>query len=134
MGDDLIVFEEHWVTIRWDDALKAICAEWKAYAEGDDFRSPLTHALGLCQRRRASRYLADCRYLGPVTQADQRWLNTDWFPRMSNAGLRFMAVVSPRSSVSRLSVRQVLNRVGDIPLTNSNFDDVEAARAWLRSC
>lgn len=133
MKDDLVVYSERWVTIRWDDSLKAVCAEWKAYAEGDDFRNPLNAALGLCQRRRPSRYLADCRSLGPISQSDQRWLNELWFPPAVNAGLRFMAVITPKAAVARLSVRQVFSRIGDIPLVNANFDDLEAARTWLRS-
>ena len=73
------------------------------------------------------------RLLGPVAQDDQRWTNSDWFPRAVSGGVRWMAIVQPKAAVARLSVKSILSKVNDVNLVTSYFDDLETARRWLRS-
>ncbi len=129
----MIIYDAHWITIRWDESLKASWAEAKAYAEGEELRAGYNAMLELCRRKRNSRYLADARNLAPISQADQRWLNEEWFPRIVAAGVRSMAIVMPRSAVARLSARQILSNIRNITFTTNHFEDLEAARAWLRT-
>lgn len=128
----MIHYNERWLTIHWDESTQAVWMEWKAYVEGEDFRSGLDTGLSLIRQKRAYRWLADLRRLGPIRQVDQQWTSDDWFPRAVAAGVRFMALVSPTAAVSRLSVKQIMSKVKDIELVTSNFDDMEDARAWLR--
>ncbi len=129
----MIYLNERWLTIHWDEALQAVWMEWKAYAEGEEFRSGLDAGIALLRQQRASRWLADLRLLGPVRQVDQECTNHDWFPRAVAAGIRFMALVSPQAAVSRLSVKRIMSKVNNVELSTANFDDLELARAWLRN-
>lgn len=129
----MVIYDERWLTVRWDESLKVAWAEAKAYAEGEEFRAGYSAILELCRRKRNSRYLADARNLAPISQADQRWLNEEWFPQILAAGVRSMAIVMPKSAVARLSARQILNKVNNITFVTNHFDDLEAARAWLRT-
>ena len=129
----MIHFDEPWLTIHWDEPCQAVRMEWKAYVEGDQARQGLEAGLSLFQRKRASRWLADVRLLGPVRQVDQQWINQDWFPRAIAAGLRFMATVVPKSAIARMSVKQIMSKVNEVDIINCNFDDLEQARHWLRS-
>ena len=89
-------YEERWATIRFDDSVHAVWVEWKSYAEGEQYRSALEAMVELLRQKKSSRLLADCRHIGPVTQADQQWSNLDWRPRAIGAGLRWIAIVAPR--------------------------------------
>lgn len=129
----MIIYDERWITVRWDESLKASWAEAKAYAEGEEFRAGYNAILELCRQKRNNRYLADARNLAPISQADQRWLNEEWFPQILAAGVRSMAIVMPKSAVARLSARQILSNINDITFVTNHFDDLEAARAWLRT-
>ena len=129
----MIHLDERWLTIHWDESLQAVWMEWKSYCEGADFRSALDAGLTLIRQKRTSRWLADLRLLGPVRQDDQQWANNDWFPRAVAGGVRFMALVSPRAAVARLSVKQIMSKVDEVNLITAHFDDIEAARAWLRN-
>jgi hypothetical protein len=129
----VVVYNARWITIRWDESLKASWAEAKAYAEGEELRAGYNAMLELCRQKRNSRYLADARNLAPVSQTDQRWLNEEWFPQIMAAGVRFMAIVMPKSAVARLSARQILSTIDTITIVTNHFDDIEAARAWLRT-
>ncbi|MFO0578174.1 MAG: STAS/SEC14 domain-containing protein [Polyangia bacterium] len=130
----MIVYDSHWLTIRWDESLKATHFEVKGYAESEEFRAGMGQLLALCQRKRNSRYLADTRLMAAVTQSDQRWVNEVYVPAMIAAGVRYQAVIMPKSAVARLSAKYVLAKINEVTLTTNYFDDVETARAWLRTC
>lgn len=54
-------------------------------------------------------------------------------PRGIAAGWCWLAIVSPKATVARLSVRQVINNINNMSFVTSYFDDMEAARSWLRN-
>lgn len=129
----MIYFDEPWLTIRWDDYSQAVWLEWKSYVEGEQTRIGLDTGLRLFESKRTNRWLADVRLVGPIRQVDQQWVNQDWFPRAIAAGLRFMAYVSPRSSVARLSIKQIMSKVNEVEVLQGYFDDLQQARTWLRN-
>ena len=128
----MIYYNERWLTIYWEESTQAVWMEWKSYVEGEEFRSALDAGISVIRQKRASRWLADLRRLGPIRQVDQQWTNEDWFPRAVAAGVRAMALVSPTAAVSRMSVQQIMSRVKEIELVTAYFDDLEEARTWLR--
>lgn len=127
----MIHFDARWVTIRWDADIQAVHAEWKGYSEGKEIRAGLDAGCELLRKKRARRWLADLRKLGPIRQEDQRWMYEVWFPRAIALGLRWMALVEPRSAVARMSVSGVMSRVDSKDIIQSYFDQVELARGWL---
>ncbi|MFO0575818.1 MAG: hypothetical protein U1A78_17615 [Polyangia bacterium] len=129
----MIVYKDHWLTLRWDESLQAAWAQGSAYAEGAELRPGYDAILALCRSKQNRRYIGDARDLAPISPSDQRWINEEFMPKLIAAGVRFMAVVIPRASVARLSVRQVLSRVHDVSFVTAYFDDLEAARDWLRT-
>lgn len=129
----MIHYDEPWLTVHWDESCHAVWLEWKGYVEGEPARQGLDCGLELLRRKRANRWLADVRRLGPVRQVDQQWINQDWFPRVIRAGLRFIATVTPQTAIARMSVRQIMSKVNEIDISTANCDDLEQARLWLRA-
>ena len=129
----MIVYKDRWLTLRWDEPIQAAWAQGSAYAEGAELRAGYDAILALCRSKRNRRYIGDARDLAPISQADQRWINEEFMPRLLAAGVRYMAIVIPKASVARLSVRQVLSKVNEINLVTAYFDEIEAARDWLRT-
>lgn len=126
-------FDKRWITVRFDESIQAVCLEWKGYAEGEEYRSGFDAGIKLLRQKGANRWLGDCRLLGPITQADQLWMNKDWHPRAAAAGMRWVALVSPQAAVARLSIKYIITKVHHTDLVFNYFDDLESARAWLRS-
>ena len=54
-------------------------------------------------------------------------------PRAVAAGLDWMAFVMAKKVVMQLTMKSFMARINDRDLTTSYFDDVDQARAWLRS-
>ena len=48
-------------------------------------------------------------------------------------GLRFIATVSPKLAVARLSIKQIMSKVNEVEVMQGHFDDLQQARSWLRS-
>ena len=128
----MIYYDERWITIRWDDSVKAVWTEYKGYAEGEEYREAHEVALRLLREKRTSRWLCDARHLAPIRQVDQQWLNTDWVPRGVAAGARWLALVSPKAMVAQLSVKQIIRSINHMSFVTNYFDDIDLARDWLR--
>ena len=119
------------ITIHWDEDIRAVVMEWTKYAISVRFRRALNEGLDLLVEKGAHRWLADLRCLGPVGPKDQEWSNNDWFPRGLAGGITRMALVVPDSTLSRLSVDAIMQQVKYTQLATQYFDSVEEARCWL---
>jgi len=131
----MIYFESRILRVRWNDAERWVIIEWKGYGEGAELRTALDKVLELLSMKGASATLSDASHMAAVTQEDQRWIVSNWTPRARALGLRKMAIMTPRSGVSRLSVNQMLKAAAPLrgdELQTAYFDTPEKAAAWLR--
>lgn len=126
-------FDSEYLTITHAPESDAVVMQWKARASGEDFRGGLDRGLALLKEKRTSRWLANMRDLGIVTQEDKEWVNTNWFPRAIEGGMRFMALVVPKSALSKMSVKHIMNEVDGADIVTHYFDDVDDAHVWLSS-
>jgi hypothetical protein len=129
----MIYLDNAFGTVHWDDSLSAVCVTFKAFVDGEDFRSLSNAGIELLIQKKASKWLGDCRNMGAVTQEDQRWSSEDWLPRVMAAGLTHMAIVSPKKVVAQMAVKTFMTKVQGKQHVTMNFDDLEKARAWLRA-
>lgn len=119
------------LNIQWDDSIKSVIMTWKKFAKGEDFRMGLNEGVNLVNLKGGSNWLADLRDLGTVIKEDQEWSNNDWYPRAIAAGVRFMAIIMPKSFISALSVKNILTKVEDIKVETQYFGSLEDAKLWL---
>jgi hypothetical protein len=119
--------------VDWDEPTGAVLLTWKMFAAGEEFREVVNAGVDLLLQKKTKRWLGDLRYLGAVTQEDLKWSEQSWFPRATEGGMAYLALVSPRKIVAQMAVRSFINKVNDRDLEIANFDDVDKAKAWLRS-
>lgn len=109
-----------------------ITVRWKNYAPSGTYRATLDRVVDLINEHRLRYFLTDQRRRGAILHEDERWLVTDWAPRMAKAGLERAAIVQSEDFFNRTTVdrfvRTVLPTV-DYPIMN--FHTMEDARAWL---
>lgn len=132
-----VMAELRFLRILWDDELEAVHMQWLEPTGGEPFRDGLNRGLGLLMLKGTSKWLADLKWLGMITKADESWMNETWFPRAVDAGLQWLAIISPESSLSTVSVRGLLESqetkllIEEDRLVTMSFEDVRHARAWL---
>ena len=123
--------EYPFITIHWDEEINTVIMEWTKFAISARFRRALNEGLDLLIEKGSHRWLADLRGLGPVGPEDQEWSNEDWFPRGIAGGITCMALVVPDSTLSKMSVETIMQKVDATNLTTRYFDSVAEARQWL---
>ena len=121
--------------IRWDEAEKIAVLEWRSYADGQEYRHVLGVLIEVLQKHAARKVLADTRLMKVVTQEDQAWVAKEWSPKARVAGLRYSALIVPKSALAKLSLaRMITTNQADAGAGKiEHFDNIEAARSWLRS-
>jgi hypothetical protein len=123
------MYETTKVRFSFDPATRCVFGEWKGFASGDEYRQALEAGLALLAQHRTSRWCADLREFKTATADDQRWTDTEWFPRAVKAGMRRLAVVLPESVIAQLAVQRQVTQVGDVE--SRFFASVPEAKAWL---
>lgn len=115
----------------WDSMCEAVRIEWHGWADSKERQAILEAGLGALRAHRGSRWLADCRDMKAVKQADQEWIDQSWFPRVLAAGLRRMALVIPKSGLARINLDDMMRRVPETKLETGHFATIEEATEWL---
>ncbi len=124
-------FDEDFLEIHWDEHVKCVTMVWKKFAKGDNFRKGLNAGLDLIKQKQASKWLADMTNMQVLALDDQEWANVDWFPRGIAGGIRKMALITPKSALAKMGVKNIMNKVGDVELETAYFDNFDEAKAWL---
>ena len=87
--------------------------------------------LELIRQKHARKLFADMTVMDTVPNEDLLWTETDWFPRCLKAGLRYSAVVMPKSLASHMSIDKMSERIDPNAVTRRFFADPESASEWL---
>jgi hypothetical protein len=129
----MIHFDEPFLTISWEPEDRIIRAEWKDEIGGEPMRRGLDAGLELIRLQQARRWLVDSRRLGAIAPADVKWVNDVWMPQAAAAGISAMAFVLARKLVMQLTMKAFMARIDEREVANAYFDELEPARAWLRT-
>ncbi|MBL9102516.1 MAG: STAS/SEC14 domain-containing protein [Myxococcales bacterium] len=129
----MIHFDEPFLTITWEPEDRIIRAEWKDEVGGEPMRRGLDAGLELIRQKQARRWLVDSRRLGAIDPADVKWVNDVWMPQAAAAGVSAMAFVLAQKIAMKLTMRAFIARIDEREVANAYFEDLAAARAWLRT-
>lgn len=118
----------------WDPKSNAVCIEWQGWADPTEFAAANEAGLRALIEHHSSRWLGDLRNLKAIQQSDQEWIVRDWFPRMLAAGLIRIALVTAKSGLAMMNIRDILSKIpGTKSLEVGHFATVEEAQEWLRA-
>ena len=126
------VYEDDVVQLFWDTKAAYHIAEWHGFAKDDRLRHAAHACMYAARERRSARWLADIGDFSVIGPDDQAWIASEFYPRLVEAGLRFMAIVLPVKAVAQLSLRQANAAYGaNGPLVFEYFGTRAAAARWL---
>lgn len=74
--------------------------------------------------------LTDSRTAGPVLDEDVEFFKTAVLPEMERAGIRFLAIVMPKSKFTQLTIKDMTSEVKVMNIRY--FESMREARHWLR--
>ena len=127
-----------YLDITWDLDVRAQISSWVDRPSGRDIRGGLEAALDEYVKLRNevpdAQWVGDTREIGVISQEDQDWINNDWFPRLLETGVRYMAVVAPRSVIAKMAVESIVTRVEGTALTTNYVETIDEGLEWIASC
>lgn len=74
--------------------------------------------------------LTDSRTAGPVLDEDVEHFKSKVMPEMEKAGVRYLAIVMPKSKYTQLTIKEMTEHTRVIKV--QYFDSMREARHWLR--
>jgi hypothetical protein len=135
----MIYADTRFLKVAWDESLRSACVEWKdTYVDGEEYRTALDKVLDLLELKKSNRLLGDGRRMKVISVADQAWVEASWLPRSAQVGLRYSALLLPKSALALLSVDRIVTKyklsdAASAEVVSAYFDDIERAKAWLRT-
>lgn len=128
------LFAEECIAIHHDTEGGWLHVDWRGYQTVGTVQAGCERILELMVEHRTGRVLNDNTHVVGIWNGASEWVAVDWFPRMTAAGLTCFAWVYSPSRFSQVSTDETLERMDSEAVGVKVFDDVDDARAWLRSC
>ncbi|TGE28685.1 hypothetical protein [Hymenobacter metallicola] len=108
--------------------------EWLNFATSAELRTGLDMGLQLAEQYHVRAWIGNLRHMHLIRPLDQKWINTDWFPRFALLDILHMAVVESEDVLNRQGVTHIMhNAHGLAPLSTAYFSNIQDARHWVRT-
>ncbi|WP_128103493.1 hypothetical protein [Paenibacillus sp. DCT19] len=128
----MIFYDSPQATVTWNEEKKVVVLQWKSFAKGEPYRTPLNKVLELAVQKRTNKALYDSRHLAVISPDDQEWVAKDWYPRSKEAGIKYSALLVPHKAIAKSSANRMLSGM-DISNPSEEFNDIDEAFSWLAS-
>ena len=126
-----VIVDNEYATLVYYPELKIIHHVLHKPVPGQEFRSTLNAGAEALQKYEATKWLSDDRGNGPMAQEELDWANTDWFPRVAQAGWKFWALVVPESMMARFALKEAVDNVYEVGVRIMAFTEPDEAMDWL---
>ncbi len=125
------LLQNEFATVWFDAERNLVHHQFHRFIAGAAFREVLTKGLETFEKESATKWLSDDRENSALPLDDEKWAQTEWFPRMVKAGWKYWAIVLPQKIVGQLNMNRHGKFFADQGLTVNYFTDPEAALRWL---
>ena len=128
-----VLYDEPFLRITHDPILRSIRLKWNGHARSDQYRQGLMIALEFIETHGEVHFwIADLRDMTAILQADEKWANETWFPRLFNTGLQRMAIIASKDYFNQTSVERSFTAVhGQLTFEVAWFRSSGEAMEWI---
>lgn len=129
-----LLYQDESAKIYWDNEMQGIEFEAIRFVSTTALRATLQRTLDIIRQRKARRFLIGLVNIDCIPMEDLVWAETDWFPRCLQAGIKYVAMVMPKSLSALVAVDKSSSRINpDVSgFVRRFFSDVEEGRQWLK--
>ena len=128
-------YEDEYATIALDDSIPCVTLKLTGIPRYSEHYQHVQSKRMELVRAEAKNYpklhlLTDSRTAGPVLDEDVQFFKASVLPEIERAGIRYLAIVMPKSKFTQLTIRDMTN-TADL-LNVRYFESLRDARSWLR--
>lgn len=126
-------------TIEYDPSVPCLIDTVREFLLSDEIRAHMNKGLELLIEKKQIHgqigWLANTHSVSPLFEDDLKWIAEDWIPRAEQAGIGYVALVTPGDYVAEMNMEvyedhlQVVTPGG---LVTKKFKDLESAAEWLK--
>ena len=121
--------------IRLNNDSNSIELEYKDIIAVKDFRKILGKVYDYSVEHHTTKNLVDMRKMGMIPPEAQKWIETEWFPKMIQAGVLTYGMVVAQSAAAQASTDDLTDKIDDQReaggVKNGFFGTLEEARNWI---
>lgn len=126
-------FQNHVVTITYEEEFQLGTAVWSGFLTSQEFREAITTCVQMMEDYKLLRWLGDNRKMKVIRQADQAWFVEHILPKLYQSTLRRNAVLVSEDFFNKAAVEQIYKRAeGQSDLITKDFDNKLLAMGWLK--
>lgn len=129
--ETLITFTNEVAQVEVHPRQQLVRLTWSGNASGDLYRKPSLAVLKAVLDHRLKYFLSDARNMGPILYADRSFSEKEVIPKLIEAGLKRIAIVSSSDGINVIAVDNMVNTIPMGSATCAFFDDVSMAQLWL---
>jgi hypothetical protein len=115
----------------FDQELGATVGKFIGFFTHEEFTEVAHSVLRLMAKNNPNKVLVDTEQIRVMTFESQLWIDTVWFPKAKNLGLKKIAFLTPRDIFGQVSVRNSNKTSEDLGIEVKYFDKLTTARSWI---
>lgn len=124
--------EEVYCTVEFDSDARWVFDFWQGlFGTQENFKRPVLYWKELVVKHNTPRGLTDVSRMVGGYDSSKEWMQKEIMPLVIKAGLRYHAMVIPKNIFAKLSTNDYKMAVKDYEV--QLFDDIDKAKAWLKS-
>ncbi len=118
----------------YDLRSNAAVGTFVGFLSPDEFKSIANQLLDILEKKKIKKQLNDIKLMKVLKPEVQEWLNTVWFPKAKQTGLKYFAFVVPDDIFGKMSMDGANRNAKDtFGIEIQYFNSIENAKNWLIS-
>lgn len=129
----ITIYESPAVTVWYHTDKRIVHHQIRKFVHGKEFQEFLLAGTAALAKNGAVKWLSDDRGNTVLSQEDQQWGQTFWFPQTAKAGWKYWAIVRPQKVLARLTMEKLTKEYAAAGVVARFFSDPDEAMRWLES-
>ena len=129
----MTIFDNEYIAMWYHTDTKIVHHHYYPQLNSHFLRAGLDRGIELMKEHGATKWLSDNREVEPHSAEDTEWINSNWLPRVINAGWKYWALVVPSTVVAQMNMNEFVESFYDQGIRVMVFTDPDKAMHWLET-
>ena len=117
--------------IRLDNAINCIEIEYNDIISVKEFKKILGKVYDYSVKHRVTKLLTNMNKMGMIPMEVQKWIGSEWYPKMMQNGTTIFAQVEAKSTAAQASTDDLSDKVKSDRSQSGFFTSLDEARKWI---
>jgi hypothetical protein len=119
--------------VSYDEVLKAVEVQWKGFADTEQFKRVLEHALLMMRDYRCSVWISNMEKGKAVPKEAMEWLKNIFIPRTMQSGVKKMGFLVTGNAFGKLYAANLKSATKQLGIDMNYFDSRKELENWIFS-